>query len=74
MQVDGKVVFFEYIRMPDGSPGPAETKQLVRNCGDIITAVNGVSVVNKSFDEVLSIVRDAVRHSDKVNFLFQAAK
>jgi hypothetical protein len=56
--------------MNDGSPGQAEIKQLARNPGDIITAVNGVSVVGKPFEEVVSIFKDASRHFDKVDVLF----
>ena len=65
-------VFHGYRRMGDGSLGQAEIKQVARNSGDIIAAVNGASVVGKHFDEVVSIFKDAKRYSDKVDVLFHA--
>ena len=51
---DDKTVFLGYRQMPDGTKGPAEVKQLCKKCGDVIIAVNGISVVGKTFREVVS--------------------
>jgi hypothetical protein len=53
----GRVAFLGYRQFPDGSKGPAELKNLVRRCGDIIIAVNGQSIVMSKLDEILSILR-----------------
>lgn len=42
----GAPVFLGYRRFPDGSKGPAEMNNLVRNQGDRIVAVNGVEVTS----------------------------
>jgi len=44
--LNGSAVFLEYRRFPDGSKGPAEINNLVRNAGDEIVAVNGVRVMS----------------------------
>jgi hypothetical protein len=53
----GRIAFLGYRQFPDGSKGPAELKNLVRRCGDIIIAVNGQSIVMSKLDEILSILR-----------------
>lgn len=53
----GRIAFLGYRHFPDGSKGPAELKNLVRRCGDIIIAVNGQSIVTSKLDETLAILR-----------------
>lgn len=45
-EVNGSVSFLGYRRLPDGSKGPAEVQNLLRESGDRIIAVNGVSTVS----------------------------
>lgn len=59
-EVKGSVAFLGYRKLPDGSPGPSEIRQLVRNHGDIIIAVNGQSVVGKSFQQVIPHLKSAM--------------
>ncbi len=58
-EIQGSVAFLGYRQFPDGSRGPAEIKNLLRGPGDKIIAVNGASTVNKSFKEVIGMLRDA---------------
>jgi hypothetical protein len=55
----GGVALFGYRRFPDGSKGPSEERQLLRKQGDIIIAVNGRSTVKKSYEDVLTILRES---------------
>ena len=50
---DGCVSFMGYRELPDGSKCFAETNRLIKRHGDIIIAVNGRSVVGKTFAEVI---------------------
>jgi len=58
-EIQGSVAFLGYRQFPNGSKGPAELKNLLRGPGDKIIAVNGVSTVNKSFKDVIGMLRDA---------------
>ena len=57
-EVKGNVAFLGYRRLPGGLPGPSEVKRLIRSYGDVIIAVNGKSVVGKSFSEVIPYLKD----------------
>jgi hypothetical protein len=59
-EVKGNVAFLGYRKMPDGSAGPSEIRRLVHNHGDIIIAVNGKSVVGKSFAQVIPHLKDVI--------------
>lgn len=59
-EVKGNVAFLGYRKLPDGSPGPSEIRRLVRNHGDIIIAVNGQSVVGKSFQQVIPHLKGVI--------------
>merc|ERR1712238_25602 len=39
------------------SKGPAEVQNLIKNVGDIIIAVDGVSTINKSFKHIIMMLR-----------------
>ena len=41
----------------DGSKGPAEIFTLVKKYRDVITALNGISIVGKSFKETLALIK-----------------
>mmetsp|Transcript_5980 Transcript_5980/g.11311 ORF Transcript_5980/g.11311 Transcript_5980/m.11311 type:complete len:2522 (+) Transcript_5980:139-7704(+) len=56
-EMSGYVAFLGYRPFPDGSIGPAEKKRLIRNKGDKIIAVDGISTVNKSFQEVIQLLK-----------------
>ena len=50
-------LFLGYRRFPDGSKGLPEIFTLVKEHGDIITAVNGISIVGKSFKEGIPLLK-----------------
>ena len=58
-EIHGSVAFLGYRTFPDGTKGPAEINKLIRNVGDKIIAVDGVSTVNKSFKEVINLLRES---------------
>lgn len=58
-EISGAVAFLGYRKFPDGSRGPSELMQLIRNFGDIIIAIDGHSTVNKSFKEVINMLKES---------------
>lgn len=56
-EINGSVAFLGYRAFPDGTKGPAEVQGLIRNVGDKIIAVDGVSTINLSFKEVILLLR-----------------
>ena len=58
-EIHGSVAFLGYRTFPDGTKGPAELKKLIRNVGDKIIAVDGVSTVDKTFKEVINLLRES---------------
>ena len=58
-EIHGSVAFLGYRSFPDGSKGPAEINRLIRNVGDKIIAVDGVSTVKKSFQEVIGMLKES---------------
>lgn len=58
-EIHGSVAFLGYRTFPDGSKGPAELCNLIRNVGDKIVAVDGVSTINKSFKDVILMLRES---------------
>ena len=58
-EVHGSVAFLGYRTFPDGSKGPAETNHLIRDVGDKILAVDGVSTVNKTFKDIILMLRES---------------
>lgn len=56
-EIDGSVAFLGYRPKPDGTKGPAEMQKLIKNVHDKIIAVNGVSTVNKSFQDVIQLLK-----------------
>jgi hypothetical protein len=58
-EINGSVAFLGYRQFPDGSKGPAEIKQLLRGAGDKIIAIDGVSTVNKSFKDIIGMLRES---------------
>ena len=46
----------------DGSRGPAEINRLLKRHGDIIIAINGKSVLDKTFKEVVSYLKESREH------------
>ena len=58
-EVHGSVSFLGYRTFPDGSKGPAEKKNLIRNVGDKIISVDGNSTIGLSFKEVISLLRES---------------
>ncbi|KAL3922780.1 MAG: hypothetical protein SGILL_002018 [Bacillariaceae sp.] len=62
-EMNGSVAFLGYRQGPNGLKGPAETRRLMRNIGDKIIAVNGVSTINKSFQEVIALLKAGGKYS-----------
>jgi Chromo (CHRromatin Organisation MOdifier) domain len=58
-EVHGSVAFLGYRQFPDGTKGPAESQNLVRNVGDKIIAVDGISTIGTSFKDVISLLRES---------------
>lgn len=58
-EMHGAVAFLGYRQFADGSKGPAEIGAVVRNVGDKIIAVDGVSTVGKSFQDVINLLRES---------------
>ena len=58
-EIHGSVAFLGYRSFPDGTKGPAELSNLIRNIGDKIIAVDGVSTINKSFKQVILLLRES---------------
>jgi hypothetical protein len=56
-EMHGAVAFLGYRQFADGTKGPAEIAGVVRNFGDKIIAVDGVSTVGKTFQEVINLLR-----------------
>lgn len=52
-----RTLFLGYRRFPDGSKGLPEIFTLVKQYGDVITAVNGISIVGKSFKEGIPLLK-----------------
>ena len=52
-----RTLFLGYRRFPDGSKGSAEIFTLVKEYRDVITALNGISIVGKSFKETVALIR-----------------
>uniref|UniRef100_A0A7S2YFH6 PDZ domain-containing protein n=1 Tax=Entomoneis paludosa TaxID=265537 RepID=A0A7S2YFH6_9STRA len=53
---NGNVFFQGYRPMARGGAGPAEICKLVRNYGDVLLFIDGVSTESKSYHEVLSMI------------------
>jgi hypothetical protein len=62
-EMGGAVSFLGYRQFPDGSKGPAEEAELIRGIGDTILAINGVSTVGKSFQDVIGMLRESGTNS-----------
>jgi hypothetical protein len=61
-EIHGSVAFLGYRLFPDGSKGPAELNNIIRNVGDKIIAVDGISTIDKSFKEVILMLRESGRN------------
>lgn len=62
-EINSSVAFLGYRKFADGTRGPAEINQIIRGVGDKIIAVDGVSTVNKSFKEVIAMLRESGKNS-----------
>ena len=62
-ELNGSVSFLGYRRFEDGSMGPSEKRRLIRSSGDRIIAVDGMSAINKSFKEVIAILKESGKNS-----------
>jgi hypothetical protein len=58
-EMHGAVAFLGYRQFADGTKGPAEIGAVVRNVGDKIIAVDGVSTVGKTFQDVINLLRES---------------
>ena len=58
-EIHGSVAFLGYRQFPDGSKGPAELNSIIRNVGDKIIAVDGMSTIDKTFKEVILMLRES---------------
>ena len=53
-EINGSVAFLGYRSFPDGSKGPAEVQNLIRNVGDRIISVGGTSTVSYKYDFIIN--------------------
>jgi len=67
-KINGTVEFNGYAKKPDGSMGPAETDNLIRNLGDVVIEINGCTLKGLQFMNVLSLIRNFVKH-DRRGFI-----
>merc|ERR1712032_11435 len=58
-EINECVAFLGYRQFLDGSKGPAEIQNLIKNVGDKIIAVDGVSTIKKTFKEVILMLRES---------------
>ena len=58
-EINGSVAFLGYRQFADKSKGPAEIANVIRGVGDKIIAVDGHSTVNKSFKEVIMLLKES---------------
>jgi len=58
-EIHGSVAFLGYRSFPDGSRGPSEIQKLIKNVGDKIIAVDGQTTINKSFTEVIGMLKES---------------
>ena len=58
-EIHGSVAFLGYRQFPDGSKGPAEVANIIRSVGDKIIAVDGQSTINKSFKDVIMLLKES---------------
>lgn len=58
---NNSVAFMGYRQFRDGTRGPAEINRLVRRNHDVIIAVNGQSMVGKTFNEVIPYLKQSSR-------------
>lgn len=56
-ELDGAVSFLGYRPLDHGVKGPAEVQGLIREVGDVITAINGQSVIGRTFAEVIQVLK-----------------
>ena len=61
-EIHGSVAFLGYRSFPDGSKGPSEINKLIRNVGDKIIAVDGVSTIKRSFQDVIGMLKESGKH------------
>ena len=52
--------FLGYRSLPDGSKVVPEISTLVKEHGDVITAVNGISTIDKSFKEFIPLIKNVM--------------
>ncbi len=77
-EVNGAVSFLGYRQLKCGAKGPAEVRGLVHEIGDVIIAINGESVVGKTFAEVIQILKKCttfayMRFAKKSSFIKNGA-
>mmetsp|Transcript_18297 Transcript_18297/g.37033 ORF Transcript_18297/g.37033 Transcript_18297/m.37033 type:complete len:2677 (+) Transcript_18297:174-8204(+) len=77
-EVNGAVSFLGYRQLKSGAKGPAEVNGLVHDIGDVIIAINGESVVGKTFAEVIQILKKCttfayMRFAKKSSFIKNGA-
>lgn len=58
-EINGSVAFLGYRQFQGGIKGPAEIQNLIKGQGDKIIAVDGVSTINKSFKEIIAMLRES---------------
>ncbi|KAG7355569.1 SNF2/helicase domain containing protein [Nitzschia inconspicua] len=62
-EMNSSVSFLGYRSFENGTQGPAEINKVIRGVGDRIIAVDGKSTVNKTFKEVIAMLRDSGKNS-----------
>ena len=68
-EINGSVAFLGYRSFPDGKKGPAEIQNLIRNVGDKIISVGGVSTVSCFFLKLLYVTNNFTEKNPyKCNF------
>mmetsp|Transcript_9854 Transcript_9854/g.15155 ORF Transcript_9854/g.15155 Transcript_9854/m.15155 type:complete len:615 (+) Transcript_9854:83-1927(+) len=67
---NGAVTFDGYAKKPDGSQGPAEKNNLVRNLGDTVVAINGFVTLGLPFVDIFMLIRDIVHDDNHGGFMY----
>lgn len=58
--------FVGYRALPDGSKGPAEKQNLIRNNEDIILKVDGIQVEFQNFNEIITLLSQCCKRNEAI--------
>ncbi len=70
----GRTVVFGYRRAADGTRGPAEIGNLIRQAGDRIIAVNSTDISNMTYTETINLLVESQKNASHVHLRLQAGQ